>query len=192
VVSIFVIASISDLDERGTWDFSFATVASNVGAAGRLVVEDTRLMLLIPFQICFGFASSFVPYYILGTVIAGSDALGSTYVGLLSAVIVATGASMALPSAWAANAFGKPVVMVVGGLCLASAGGALFVFSNAQLGTWGLIIPYLVIYGVGRGTWVSVCFTFICVYFICVHVCMVNIIEYILYTLIFTQKCILP
>jgi hypothetical protein len=46
---------------------------------------------MLPFQIAFGFTSSFVPYYILGTVIADSDSLGSTYVGLLSAIIVLTG-----------------------------------------------------------------------------------------------------
>lgn len=98
----------------------------------------------------FGFASSFVPYYVLGTVIADSDSLGTTYVGLLSAVIVATGASMAIPAAWAANKYGKPLVMTVGGTCLALAGFAFFVLSDAQLGTWALIIPYLVVYGIGR------------------------------------------
>ena len=98
----------------------------------------------------FGFASSFVPYYVLGTVIADSDSLGTTYVGLLSAVIVATGASMAIPAAWAANKFGKPLVMTVGGACLALAGFAFFVLSDAQLGTWALIVPYLVVYGIGR------------------------------------------
>jgi hypothetical protein len=36
-------------------------------------------------------------------------------VGLLSAIIVLTGATMAIPAAWAANNYGKPVVMVIGG-----------------------------------------------------------------------------
>ena len=44
-------------------------------------------------------------------------------------------------------------VMSLGGCCLAFAGFALFIFSNESLGTWGRIVPYLVIYGVGRGTW---------------------------------------
>jgi MFS family permease len=60
---------------------------------------------------------------------------------------------MAIPSSWAANTFGKPPVMVIGGVCLAFVGFALFVASNAQLGTWLLITIYLVIYGMGRGTW---------------------------------------
>lgn len=155
VLSCFVIMTLSDLDESGTWDFSCETVASNVGAAGRLSYEDPRLALLLPFQIAFGFASSFVPYYVFGTVIAGSDSLGGTYVGLLSAVIVLTGASMAIPAAWAANKFGKPLVMTLGGLCMSFAGFAFFIASNETLGTWGVIVPYLIIYGMGRGTWVS-------------------------------------
>ena len=43
--------------------------------------------------------------------------------------------------------------MTLGGLCLAFAGFALFILSNEALGTWQLIIPYLVVYGIGRGTW---------------------------------------
>lgn len=153
VSSCFVVAGLSDLDERGTWDFSCESITHNAGAAGKLVVEDPRLALMIPFQIAFGFASSFVPYYVFGTVIAGSEALGSTYVGLLSAIIVLTGASMAIPSAWLANKAGKPVVMTIGGICLAFAGFAFFIFSDETLGTWGMIVPFLVIYGMGRGTW---------------------------------------
>ena len=67
---------------------------------------------MIPLQIAFGFCSSFVPYYVFGTIISGSEYLGSTYVGLLSAVIVLAGAAMALPSAWAANAVGKVCIIV--------------------------------------------------------------------------------
>jgi hypothetical protein len=43
--------------------------------------------------------------------------------------------------------------MTIGGFCLAYAGFALFVSSDDSLGTWKMIVPYLVIYGVGRGTW---------------------------------------
>ena len=33
------------------------------------------------------------------------------------------------------------------------AGFALFLSSDDNLGTWGMIVPYLIIYGIGRGTW---------------------------------------
>lgn len=67
---------VSELEEKGSWDFSVDTIVSHVGSAARLVASDVRLMLMLPFQISFGLTSSFVPYYILGTVIAGSDNLG--------------------------------------------------------------------------------------------------------------------
>ena len=43
--------------------------------------------------------------------------------------------------------------MSIGGICLAYAGFALFLSSDDNLGTWGMIVPYLIIYGIGRGTW---------------------------------------
>lgn len=43
--------------------------------------------------------------------------------------------------------------MTIGGFCLAYAGFALFISSDKALGTWLMIIPYLIIYGIGRGTW---------------------------------------
>jgi len=153
VLSATIILTLSTLEETGTWDWSFATISANAGAAASLVYEDARLALLLPFQVAFGFASSFVPYYVFGTVIANSDELGSTWVGLLSAVIVLTGSAMALPSAWAANKFGKPLVMSLGGLCLAFTGFVFFMFTDEQLGTWKYIVPLLAIYGMGRGTW---------------------------------------
>ena len=109
ILSCLVVKSLDDLQEGGSWDFGVDTIITNSGSAAKLVYEDPRLALMLPFQISFGFASSFVPYYVFGTVINTSEHLGSTYVGLLSAVIVATGASMAIPSSWAANRFGKPI-----------------------------------------------------------------------------------
>jgi hypothetical protein len=43
--------------------------------------------------------------------------------------------------------------MTIGGFCLAYAGFALFVSSDDSLGTWKMIVPYLIVYGAGRGTW---------------------------------------
>jgi hypothetical protein len=153
VVSCFIVAALDDLGDEGTWDFSYDSVSNGAGAAARLVWADNRLKLLVPFQIAFGFASSFIPYYIFGTVIADSETLGTSYVGVLSALIVLTGAATAIPSAWAANYYGKPAVITVGAFCLAFSGLALFFLPNTVLGTWYFIVPYLIIYGVGRGTW---------------------------------------
>lgn len=153
LVACLMISGLDDLQDSGNWDYSYKTVSTNAGAAARLVWTDTRMGLIAPFQIAFGFTSSFVPYYIFGTVISDSSSLGSGYVGVLSAVIVLTGAAVAIPCAWVANSYGKPVVVVVGGVCLALTGLSLFMFSNETLGTWSFIVPLLMIYGVGRGTW---------------------------------------
>ena len=154
LVSVLFISRLHPLNEPGTWDFEFSVIMTNASSAGHLMLTDARLAMLIPFQVAFGFASSFVPFYVFGTVIADSDELGKTYVGLLSSIIVLTGATTAIPASYISKKFGKSPVMTIGGLGLTLAGFAFLVLSNSQLGTWGGIIPYLIIYGFGRGIWV--------------------------------------
>ena len=118
-------------------------------------------------QAAFGLASAFVPYYVLGTIVAGSPTLGPTYVGALLALVVAAGAATAAAAGGAASAARGPdaiggsssgrvkaALMVGGGVCLALTGGVLLVYEDETLGTWGGIVPLLLIYGVGRGIWV--------------------------------------
>lgn len=150
----FVMLQLDELDEKGSWDFSYETVKTNVLSTGKLLATDIRLALMLPFQITFGFTSSFVPYYVFGTVIADSTTLGTTYVGLLSALIVLSGSVTAIPAATLANLFGKPIIMTIGGMCLMWAGLIFYFKSNDTLGTWAYIVPYLILYGIGRGTWV--------------------------------------
>lgn len=42
ISSAFVIATLSDLDESGTWDFNIATITSNAGAAARFVISQYK------------------------------------------------------------------------------------------------------------------------------------------------------
>ena len=51
----------------------------------------------------FGFASSFVTYYVYGTVVSQSIALGPKYVGVFSALIDVAGALASAPAARAAK-----------------------------------------------------------------------------------------
>jgi hypothetical protein len=103
VCATFVVLGLSDLNDKGTSDFSFEAIVENTGSVCSLVISDKKLALMIPFQIAFGFASSYVPFYIFGTVIGDSDSLGGTYIGLLSAIIVLTGAVIAIPASVIAN-----------------------------------------------------------------------------------------
>jgi hypothetical protein len=98
VSSCYILAGLDDLDVKPTYDFSYKTVSRSAGAAAKLVYMEPRFALIVPYQLAFGFASSFVPYYIFGTVIAGSKKMGAAYVGVLSAVVVFTAASITLPS----------------------------------------------------------------------------------------------
>eukprot|EP01034_Spumella_vulgaris_P021875 gene21875-27950_t len=156
MASCFVVAGLNDLDDVGSWEFSYKTISHDVGAAGRLVYEDQRLVLIIPYQIAFGFTSSLIVYYVMGTVIAESTSLGKAYVGLLSALVVLSGAITALPLGRVANTAGKSFVILIGNLCMIATGLLLYVFSDEQLGTWTLIVPYLCIFGVARGVWENV------------------------------------
>ncbi len=155
VVSCFSITMLNDLDDKGTWDISYVAISAHVGAAAKLVYKDKRMALIVPFQLAFGFTSSFVPYYVFGTVIADSPNLGETYIGLLSAIIVFIGAITSIPASYLSNLYGKLVVVIVGGFCFAAAGFAFFLTSDESLGTWSYIIPLVVIYGIGRGVWES-------------------------------------
>ena len=93
-----VIVTITDLDSKPLYDFSYKTVSKSAGAAAKLVFTESRFALIVPYQLAFGFSTSFVTYYVFGTVISGSHHLGRTYVGVLSSIVVLTAASITLPT----------------------------------------------------------------------------------------------
>jgi len=153
-IAVFVVARLDDLRDEGTWDFDTTSIVRNSLAAGAILLDEPRLTLLVPFQFAFGFVSSFMTFHVFGTVIGDSNSLGGTYIGLLSAIVALTGAVTAVPAGWVAKHYGKSVLMTVGGLCFMLCGAAFLPGSlGNDLGTWELIVPYLIMFGVGRGTW---------------------------------------
>ena len=153
-MAVFFITRLDDLHDEGTWDFDSASVLKNSLAAGSMLVSEPRLSLLVPFQFAFGFVSSFMNFHVFGTVVADSEHLGGTYIGLLSAIIALTGALTAVPAGMLAKEVGKAPLMTVGGLCFALVGAAFLPGSlGDRLGTWKLIVPFLIMFGVGRGKW---------------------------------------
>lgn len=155
LLSCICMGAISNLDEYGSWELDMADTAVHMGATLALLREDLRLLLMVPTQVSFGLVTSFVPYYIFGTVIADSGNLGEEYVGVLAAVAVFAGAAVAIPAAHLAQRNGKHSVMILGGLCFAVTGIVLYFVKNHPLDRWRIIIPYLIVYGIGRGIWVS-------------------------------------
>lgn len=155
-LSCILISSFSNLQDEGTVQgVDIQSAVASACSTASMVARNNQLALMLPFQVAFGLVSSFVPYYIFGTVIADSDTLGSAYVGILSSFIVFVGALTAIPASWLTLIVGKPVLMTVGGGCLMVTGAMFFYFSDDELGQWSMIIPLLLLVGVGRGTWVS-------------------------------------
>jgi len=158
-IAAVLITRLNHLRDFGSGSLTWETVKGGALDAGALCFSDTNFALLIPYQINFGFVSTYVPFYIFGVIVNKSDSLGGNWVGCLSAIITLTGSLMALPAAWLSSKLGKagqPVLMVFGGLCTAAAGAILFFYSNEEIGTWKVIVPLLIIYGIGRGAWENV------------------------------------
>lgn len=116
LLSTFVMLATSDLDELGTWEWDTEEVVYQMGATARLLTEDVRILLMIPFQLTYGFVGSFVPYYIFGTVVNDSSNIGEEYMGVLTAVVVFAAAAVAAPAAYAAMKHGKHTAMLFGGI----------------------------------------------------------------------------
>lgn len=153
ILALCFMTQLDSLGEVGTWRFDSLALWQDALGTSLMLVSEPLLMLLVPVQFAFGFACSFVNYYVFGTIIADSVHLGSSYIGALSALVCFSGAVMAIPAGWVAKAHGKVGLMITGGLCLAAVGAGVLLRSNAQLSDWGPITIYLVIYGVGRGIW---------------------------------------
>lgn len=149
----FLMGTLDDLGDTGTWVANYISISRDAGDAARLVYNEPRLSYLLPFQVAFGFASSFVPYYIFGTVVSGSVHLGPAYVGLFSALIDISGALISTPAAKFANKYNKLLVIIIGGCCFVVMGFSFLVLSDDALGHFIYIVPVLILYGVGRGIW---------------------------------------
>lgn len=153
ILAAIVITRLNHLNDGGEGGISMDAVKRGALDASNLVRTDARLALLIPYQLNFGIISTFVPYYIFGVVVAGSSQLGGNWVGALSAIITATGAIMGMPTAWLTKKVGQAVPMTIGGLCTMATGATVYFWSEEQMGHWSFIVPLLIVYGIGRGTW---------------------------------------
>lgn len=63
---------------------------------------------------------------------------------------------MAVPTARVANRFGKALPMTGGAVGFLLTGIVVLMVSNDTLDKWECIVPYIVVYGMGRGVYVSV------------------------------------
>jgi hypothetical protein len=146
---------VQDLHDQEKGPITAAEGLQQAWSSFCLSFSELRLSLLLPYQMTFGFATSFVTYYVFGTIVSDSTVLGETYVGLLSALVMFAGAMTAIPASKLSTNYGKPIMMTGGGIALAAFGLTCFVFNTTILGTWEMILPLMIIFGVARGVWVS-------------------------------------
>jgi hypothetical protein len=155
IVSCLAIANLQTLSDHGHQDYRWSTTRDQFLSTMKIAWEDIRLFLMIPLQVSFGLINSFIPFYVMGTIVRGY--LGSEYIGVLSALPSLIGAIIAIPSSFVANKIGKPFVMSIGGVCLFCCGIAIYIWEDETLGSWPWMLLYLTLYGIAKATWVSVC-----------------------------------
>jgi len=79
------------------------------------------------------------------------------YIGILSALITITAAAVSYPYARLSIKYehGVYYVMLFGASAFFYSGMSVWIASDAAVGTWGFLIPYFCVYGLGRGAWES-------------------------------------
>ena len=129
----------------------------NVLMVARLVYKDRFILFLLPFQFSFGFASSFIPFYLFGTIVNSSQALGrDTSIGFFSTLIVLSGAGTASLVIWSRYLdfkVTKTVLMGTSGIFLALSGFLLLISSEIEMESPLYLMCFLIVYGAGRGIW---------------------------------------
>jgi MFS family permease len=125
----------------------------NAFAVVEAIVFTPKLQLLLPFQISFGFSAGLIQTYINGVIV--KDYIGEGYIGLFAGIVTLTAFIIAQPLAIISNvpAFGKELIMTVGGLSFAFGGLLLLVLSDKLIASWPIIILYYTIHGIARGIW---------------------------------------
>lgn len=158
VISAAATFRISSLDTEGSFNICklFSKMDANallIPQVRQLLHKDARILYLVPFQVSFGLATSVIIFYVFGHIIAGSDVLGTEYVGFLSSIVVVVGTAMAIPGSSLATVIGKEPLMIAGSLCFSFVGFILLMANDDTLGSWGGVVGVLCLHGVGRCVW---------------------------------------
>jgi hypothetical protein len=111
--------------------------------------SDRKLLLMAPYQILFGFISSFELFFVNGVLVKGT--VGTRSIGYLSAVISGAAALWQLPFSKATTAMGTPApAMLLGAACF-GAEAALFCAAPLEsLGGWVPLVMVYLLHGTGR------------------------------------------
>lgn len=133
--------------------------ANKLLAAISLLTTDPVCILLMPFNLAFGFAAAMLQYYANNQIV--NDKLtpensDQSYVGYAACIAVGTGALGSLVFGFLTERIGKWGPMILGNLCFLIMSTCFAVISEDTLGTWKAVAPLYAIYGLGRGVWEGV------------------------------------
>lgn len=130
----------------------------NLLTIGQLLLRDTWFVLMIPYLFVFGFASSYIPFYVFGTIVKSSEALGSDKsIGFFSALVVlctyGTGCILDQTGVLS-NKYTTKNLLGLSSILLATAGFFLYIYpEDDDISNLAILIPYITLYGVSRGLW---------------------------------------
>jgi len=119
------------------------------------VAQDLKIWLLGPLNVCFGFASGYIGWYMNGLV--GSASVGASNVGYLSAIIPGYAALVAIPYNFLAKYVGKGIVMVLGCCSYVGVGLIGYLMTEEELinGRWVFLVALYILVGNGRAVFES-------------------------------------
>jgi len=138
--------------------FDWSVLGKQVTSAGRLFLFDPKCALMLPMNFTFGFASVYLNSYVAAEVLDHGDAIDGANAAYLSAILVATATAMSPVF----GHFGKTTRRKTYIAMLGSAAFGCFVFAyaihtvafqRANLGSWQVLVPMYMLYGVGRCAW---------------------------------------
>lgn len=162
MVSAFGMTRIEDI-ESDTKPISCNMILEKSSAAGRLLCTRPEMVLLVPFQVTFGFASSFINSYVSGNVTG--NLLDSGTVGFFAGTIAGVGFLISFFGGKFIQATGQKWPMMVAGLCaFAGMAGGFFFYRSEPDGEGGVTYPGIsvgvlwciyALMGIGRGVFES-------------------------------------
>lgn len=143
----------SYLDEVETGDKKSGFTTEKVMGALNIVRTDKRMLYMWPSLMSFGVLSSFLNYYVNGTIV--KESIGKNYIGYLGSVVAGTAAICSLGFGAVQKQYGKGVLLILGQVCFFSEAAFCLMFSNAQLGDYLPLFLLYAVHGVGRSTFES-------------------------------------
>lgn len=123
---------------------------------GYMVLKNShRILGLMPYQLVFGFATSYFVYYVLGHIIGNSDEKRA-YIGLISGVVTLIASLIAYPINYICQKYTKSSkihIVIFGNSCFLVNLLLLLLLPVNINSQWGMIILQVILHGFGRGIW---------------------------------------